>query len=142
MLGLFWARVIVGVVLLAPIAIVLIVARTQSQQQRRDAAITSNSSDDAALAAIAGAARKMIDKSPLAALSLASLAGLISTRHPQALSLLATVLEESDELGRAVPAESSVDSASLRTPTSVADADAGDSLPAYSSVCESREPAK
>lgn len=121
-LGPFWAQVIVGVVLLAPLAVVALLA-SPLVQERRDAPVVADSANDAAMATITAAAKRMIDKSPLAALSLAGLAGLISTSYPLALSVVATVLKETDDLGQADPAHSSAELAAPRAP-SCSDADA------------------
>lgn len=96
-LGSFWAQIVVGLLLLSPLAIFALIA-WQRDRQRKAAAVVVDSGGDAALsAAIAAATHKMIEKSPFAALALASLAGLISARFPAALSLLASVVSATEE---------------------------------------------
>lgn len=95
-LGLFWARVVVGLLLLSPLAVFVLFVWLRDQK-RQDLAPVAGIGTDAALTTIASAAQKMIEKSPLAALALASLAGLIAARFPAALTLLANVLKEYDQ---------------------------------------------
>lgn len=91
MLGPVWAPAVVGAAMLAPLGILAFMAWLKA---RRSAAppLQGAAGADASLAAIAAAAHKMIEKSPMAALALATLAGLLATRYPAGLSLLANVL--------------------------------------------------
>lgn len=90
-LGPVWAAAIVGALLLAPLAIIALMAWTRERRRRAEPLLSANGAD-AALATISAAAHKMIDKSPLAALALATLAGVMATRYPAGLGLLANVL--------------------------------------------------
>jgi hypothetical protein len=94
-LGPVWGPAAVGAGMLAPPGVFGLVVWAKS---RRTAAAPLQSVEgvDASLAAIAAAAHKMIEKSPIAALAVATLAGLLSTRYPAGLSLLAHVLGAND----------------------------------------------
>lgn len=95
MLGPAWAHVGVGAALLAPLGVVALMAWAKA---RRSAVTPLQGAQgaDASLAAIAAAAHKMIEKSPMAALALATLAGLLATRYPAGLSLLANILSANE----------------------------------------------
>lgn len=97
MLGPIWAPAAVGLMLLAPLAIFVAIA-WKNNRQRQAALILGVAGNDAALSAIAAAAHKMIDKSPLAALALATMAGVIATRYPAGLTLLANVLSTNEQV--------------------------------------------
>jgi hypothetical protein len=96
MLGPVWAPASVGLVLLAPLAIFATIS-WRNDRRRQAAPILGVAGNDAALSAIAAAAHKMIDKSPLAALALATLAGVVATRYPAGLTLLANVLAAAEK---------------------------------------------
>jgi hypothetical protein len=91
MLGAVWGPAAVGAAMLAPLGIAGLLARAKARRIATQQARGLESAD-ASLAAIASATQKMIEKSPIAALALATLAGLLATRYPAGLSLLANVL--------------------------------------------------
>jgi hypothetical protein len=94
-LGQFWASVTAGFLLLSPLGIFTLIVWLRDQQ-RQSAALAVSAGDDTALGTIVAASQKLIEKSPLAALVLASLAGLTAARFPTALTLFASVLKEYD----------------------------------------------
>ncbi len=96
MLGPIWGPATVGAVMLAPLGVFSLIAWAKTWRAATAPPPQGAASADASLAAIAAAAHKLIEKSPLAALALTTLAGLLATRYPVGLSLLANVLSASE----------------------------------------------
>ncbi len=96
MLGAIWGPATVGAVMLAPLGVFGLMTWAKTWRAATAAPLQGAESADASLAAIAAAAHKLIEKSPLAALALATLAGLLATRYPVGLSLLANVLNANE----------------------------------------------
>jgi len=94
-LGPVWSPAAIGAAMLAPIGIFGLMTWAKARRSAA-AALQGAAGADASLAAIAAAAHKMIEKSPLTALAFASLAGLLVTRYPAGLSLLANLLSASE----------------------------------------------
>lgn len=95
MLGPVWAPALIGLTLLAPLGVFTIMAWMNAPRRQAAPRLAADAAETA-LATIAVTAHGLIEKSPLAALGLATLAGITATRYPTGLSLLAKVLSASD----------------------------------------------
>ncbi|MFZ4602289.1 MAG: hypothetical protein EBZ50_01505 [Alphaproteobacteria bacterium] len=94
-LGHAWAPAIVGLLLVAPL--VVLAAMAWAKARKRDTAprLVADGAETA-LSAIAAAAQNMVEKSPLTALALATLAGVMATLYPAGLAMLVNVFGIND----------------------------------------------
>ena len=89
-LGRAWAPAAVGLLLTAPI--IAVAALAWAKTRRREAAARPASDGaETALTAIAAAAQDMVEKSPLTALAVAAIAGVMAALYPAGLAMLANV---------------------------------------------------
>ncbi|MBI1250287.1 MAG: hypothetical protein GC189_02300 [Alphaproteobacteria bacterium] len=88
------AATVVGLALLAPLLCALVAA--QFGNKRHDPPALqglAGGAQEPQLAAISRAAERLVEKSPLTALAIAALAGLLAVRFPAALTLLIQILQ-------------------------------------------------
>lgn len=94
LLGPVWGPATIGAALLAPAALAVLLSWAKARQRQ---AAPPTADGAAALKAIAAASHKMIANAPLGALALATLAGIMATRYPAGLTLLAEVFTTNEQ---------------------------------------------
>ena len=92
-LGPDWAPLIVGVLCLLPLIVFAIRKRAKAQQEQERALAHQPHHSD--LTQIAQITQGLIEKSPLTALAIVGLAGVLAARFPSALTLLLQILNPS-----------------------------------------------
>ncbi len=92
-LGPDWAPLAVGLLCLLPLAVFLILKKAKAQKEQERALAQALHHPE--LSQIAQIAQGLIEKSPLTALAVAGLAGVLAARFPSALTLLLQVLSPS-----------------------------------------------